>query len=259
MLGAGRSGTSLTAGLLRSAGYHMGDRPIPPRRANPRGFFEDLEINRLNETVLASLVPRRPSPRRVGDLLFRHVPPPSLCWIARLPLSTVVRPRPDLAERFRAFTEARPFCYKDPRFCYTLPAWRPYTPPSTRYVLVFRRPTSTAHSLLRDVREQPRYYGDLRIEPEDAYRTWRLQYQHALRHLERDAGRGLADRWLVTHADQLLTPAGQDRLALHTGADVDRSFAEPRLQRSRTEAPVPPSLAALYAALCEQAGWHPAA
>ena len=43
ILGAGRSGTSLTALLLQEAGYHVCTRSHPPDEGNPFGYFEDLE------------------------------------------------------------------------------------------------------------------------------------------------------------------------------------------------------------------------
>ena len=45
ILGSGRSGTSMIAGILHKAGYFMGDNLYPPRSANPKGFFENWEIN----------------------------------------------------------------------------------------------------------------------------------------------------------------------------------------------------------------------
>ncbi|NIM13858.1 MAG: sulfotransferase family protein, partial [Candidatus Aminicenantes bacterium] len=49
ILGSGRSGTSMIAGILHKAGYFMGDNLYPPRSANPKGFFENWEINEINE------------------------------------------------------------------------------------------------------------------------------------------------------------------------------------------------------------------
>ncbi len=56
VLGCGRSGTSLVAGLLASAGYFMGPRLHPPREANPTGFFEGEVVKDVNEALLDPLV-----------------------------------------------------------------------------------------------------------------------------------------------------------------------------------------------------------
>jgi hypothetical protein len=53
ILGSGRSGTSMVAGLFRNAGYFMGDKLHEPRHSNPLGFFEDAAVNNINESILA--------------------------------------------------------------------------------------------------------------------------------------------------------------------------------------------------------------
>ncbi|RME58681.1 sulfotransferase family protein, partial [Candidatus Parcubacteria bacterium] len=59
ILGSGRSGTSMVAGTLAKAGYFMGTQFVPPRESNPKGFFEDHEINDINEAILKKVVPHR--------------------------------------------------------------------------------------------------------------------------------------------------------------------------------------------------------
>jgi hypothetical protein len=36
----------------------MGDNLLPPREANPKGVFEDDEINRINEALVACAIPQ---------------------------------------------------------------------------------------------------------------------------------------------------------------------------------------------------------
>ena len=44
----------------------------------------------------------------------------------------------------------RPFCYKGPRFCHTLHAWRPHFDlNSTVFVCIVRPPVKTARSIAR--------------------------------------------------------------------------------------------------------------
>jgi hypothetical protein len=57
ILGSGRCGTSMAAGCLAKAGYFMGEQLLPPRSANPKGLFEDEEINDINEQILAAYCP----------------------------------------------------------------------------------------------------------------------------------------------------------------------------------------------------------
>ena len=59
VLGSGRSGTSMLAGMFRSAGYFMGTDYITPRDSNPKGFFEGREVNDINEKLLQRVVPTK--------------------------------------------------------------------------------------------------------------------------------------------------------------------------------------------------------
>ena len=52
--GMHRSGTSLVAGILRTAGLHIGDKLLGPDDFNPRGFFEDKDFVNLQENILES-------------------------------------------------------------------------------------------------------------------------------------------------------------------------------------------------------------
>ena len=66
VLGCGRSGTSLVAGLFRNAGYFMGENLLRPRDGNPLGFFEDREVNSINEELIGPLLPQRFSHQGIG-------------------------------------------------------------------------------------------------------------------------------------------------------------------------------------------------
>ena len=39
-------------GILYEVGYYMGDNLYPARNSNPKGFFENGEINSINESIL---------------------------------------------------------------------------------------------------------------------------------------------------------------------------------------------------------------
>src|SRR5436305_8301327 len=83
VLGCGRSGTSMVAGLFRSAGYFQGAHLHPARESNPRGFFEDAEVNNINEALLAPLLPERRFDHGVEYLT--DSPVQGQRWLARLP------------------------------------------------------------------------------------------------------------------------------------------------------------------------------
>ena len=50
--GMHRSGTSMISSLLQAAGVHLGDHLLAGNSANPRGYFEDLEIYAFHERLL---------------------------------------------------------------------------------------------------------------------------------------------------------------------------------------------------------------
>ncbi|MGH8162289.1 MAG: hypothetical protein ACRESR_09160, partial [Gammaproteobacteria bacterium] len=108
----------MLAGTLAGAGYYMGKNLYRARGANPKGFFESLAINAINERLLAPHAPLRSRwwPLRVWRRIF-----PSERWLAQLPAGTTVTASPSLARRIAKQVAHAPFALKDPRFCYTLP------------------------------------------------------------------------------------------------------------------------------------------
>lgn len=222
ILGCGRSGTSMLAGSLFGAGYYMGARLYRPRRANPKGFFESLPINAINERLLKPLAPSRSSQLflRIWRAGF-----PSERWLAELPVGTpLAPPSPHLVRRIRYQLGRRlPFAFKDPRFCYTLPAWRPHLPRDTAFLCIFREPGRTAASILGECAS---LYPDIRLNEDDVYAIWMAMYGHIL-HRHRHRG-----DWLFVHYDQVLDGSAHERIEQHLGTRIDRKFADKRLKRS---------------------------
>ena len=240
VVGCGRSGTSLAAGLLAASGWNPGEDLLPPDEGGPKGFFESRAINELNERLLAPyedsfLCPEGYSrPLRDGER-----------WLAVLPDDVEIEAPPGAEEAMRALIPAPPWCCKDPRFGYTLPAWRsPFG--DALFVCVFRHPLATAASIAREVR-----YGDLRMDVETALELWIAIYG---RLLERESAQG---DWLFAHYDQLLEPDGVARLGDAAGAPLDASLADRSLRHSRPDDAPPARTAALYDELCAAAGHAP--
>ena len=232
ILGSGRSGTSMTAGLLAQAGYFMGVSPNPTRLSNPKGQFEDRDINLLNEDILAPITESFGQGQR---------------WLARIPIDTAIPTSPDLETRIQELTRQSPFCFKDPRFSYTLPIWKPFLT-NTVFVCVFRDPASTALSMLKHAARAEHLQG-FSLSFADALEVWILMYRHIL---EKHRHQG---DWLFLHFDQVLEQAGQKRLAAFTQAVVDETFPEPDLRRSYSDHPVPPDTQKVYEQLCELASY----
>ena len=161
-----RSGTSAVARLLHRAGLHLGDDLVGARASNPHGHFEDLEVVRLHNDLLA----------RSGLTWQATASPP--------PLDSESRGRmAELAARRDAMRDA--WAFKDPRATLFLDEWRRVLP-SARFLAAIRHPANTVRSLHR--REARRFrsgHGDVarRVrfweEPGLALRMW-LAYNRAL-------------------------------------------------------------------------------
>src|ERR1043165_10164717 len=86
ILGSGRSGTSMAAGSLAKAGYFMGENLIAARKSNPKGFFEDVEVNMINEELLGYVVPARK--HLLGIEFFPSRPVEGQRWLSCVPVET---------------------------------------------------------------------------------------------------------------------------------------------------------------------------
>jgi hypothetical protein len=247
IVGSGRSGTSMTAGALAGAGYFMGHQVLNRGRINnPFGNYEDREINYINEHLLGQVMPE---PEVIQGLTYhKDRPRESQRWLGRLAVGTPVPLLHRFDARMRELTARKPFCFKDPRFSYTLPAWRPYLGDAA-FVCVFREPFKTVSSMLRQIRDAPHLRG-LELDYVGALEVWKLMYGHILE-THRHQG-----SWLFLHYDQLLTPEGLDRLEEFTGARVDRDFPRRDLRRTYAETEIPEDVRRMYAELCGLAGFH---
>ncbi len=236
----------MVTGSLAQSGYFMGHECWPGRDSNPKGFFEDREINQINEDLLAPLLPARP--RGFLKRFFRHRFVNMQRWLARIPVGTPVSASKEVAARIQKMTGCTPYCFKDPRFCYTLPAWRPHLG-EARYVVVFRNPATTTKSILKECREE-KYLQGLAINMDQALTGWTLMYQHILE-THRHSG-----EWLWLHYNQVLQPEGLNRLEAFAEAPVDRTFPDAALQRSMSNLPVPAATQSTYQQLCDLAAYR---
>jgi hypothetical protein len=247
ILGSGRSGTSMVAGTLAKAGFFMGDNLVKAKHSNPKGFFEDGEVNHINEVLLAQVL--RTRPRLLGRWFFQSWPITGHRWLAQVPLDTDMPCPAELSLKMRDLTEREPYCYKDPRFAYTLPAWRSLLKDSL-YVCVFRDPASTALSILKLVKDHIAPIQKEHITFEDALDTWTLTYRHILERHRREGA------WLFVHYDQMFTTEGLARLEAFVGAPVDHSFPESSLRRSISDDPVSKETLQTYKSLCALAEYE---
>ena len=247
VLGSGRSGTSMVAGAIGGAGYFQGDLLMPPTPGNPKGYFESFEIEDLNERLLAPMV--KVQPRFPLGGLFPSRLRRAQRWLAEVEPGVQFAPPPRLLRRIEALTARRPFCFKDPRFCYTLPAWRPFLGDAV-CVVVFRHPAVTAASIAQECRTE-RYLSNVHMDHDRAVRIWECMYRHIVQEHRHHGD------WLFVHFDQVLAGDGLRAIAERTGAAIDVGFPDPALRRSVVQQAPSASAMALYDTLCDLAGHVP--
>jgi len=246
ILGSGRSGTSMVAGTLAKSGYFMGNRLSEERESNPGGNFEDIEINRINEELLAQVAPKRPN--FLGNLLFRDRPVLWQRWLSRIPVGTEIPCPPSISQQIAALTQKSPYCFKDPRFSYTLPVWEPFLQ-NTVFVCIFREPASTALSML-NLSRKAKYLSNLSITFEQAVEVWYLMYKHIL---DIHSHRG---NWLFMHYNQALSKDGLAKLAAFTEATVDYSYPDPSISQSSSSHSTSLAAQQTYQQLCQLADYE---
>ena len=152
--GMHRSGTSLSASLLQSAGVFIGDRLMASDRGNAKGHFEDLDFVEFHQNVLQSqgisiagwtehraIAVQQQYLLPAQDLIFARIDYPIWGW-------------------------------KDPRTSLFLDFWSKLIP-DAKYVLIFRSPWEVVDSLFRR--------GDVifRTNPNFAIQQW-CNYNQAI-------------------------------------------------------------------------------
>ncbi len=251
ILGAARSGTSMATGVLRQAGYFMGNNLCPADSGNPKGYFEDRDINGINEELLAQVTPGRPA-GILGRVFFRKRPIHGQRWLVRVPVNTVIPTSPEMIARIKTLTQQEPFCFKDPRFCYTLPVWRPFMK-NVVFVCVFRHPAETAHSLLKEARRDSRNRGiRLDLNCADVLELWELMYRHIV-----EVHYPLGGRWLFAHFNQFLDGSIFKSLYEKIDRKIDSGFVDSTLKHFSTNGVMTPkSVLSMYHQLCRLADYQ---
>ena len=262
ILGMGRSGTSLLGGILYQAGYYMGENLYPPRPTNPRGFFECSMINCLNEDILkryrrvrssytSGSVVRAWSHRLGGGNLLNPDHRRLQGWLCDIPEEIPIQCRDEsITKRIQALVARTPFCYKDPRFSYTLPVWRRCLGRDTVFICMFREPGRAVASILKECAEM-RYLKGLRMDRRTALSIYVNMYRHVLRYND-----DVRDRIRFVHYDQLLSGTVLPVLSEDLGVGLTAAFVDQSLSRTRDNQPVTDAAANVYADLCARAGLH---
>lgn len=253
VLGCGRSGTSMLAGILHQAGYFMGDKLYQPGVSNPKGFFEWREINQINEAILS------PYGRRHFFRLIRKIreknsvasPGRNQHWLLSLPVRIRVRnDNPSVLERIKRVSARERFCYKDPRFSYTLPVWKPVLKPDTVFICVFREPQLTVVSILKECRTRE-YLNDLRINRRLAFQVWCRLYSHILAW-----NTDVRPHFFFVHYNQIYEGSALPSLSGVLDVELNAAFVDQNLKRPVSTMTLPKKAAAIYRRLCELANYR---
>ncbi|MCP3903971.1 MAG: hypothetical protein GY715_10090 [Planctomycetes bacterium] len=218
--GMHRSGTSLLASMFYHAGLHLGDRLLRPARANPRGYFEDVEFIAFHDDVL----------RRLGTTFYLE-PEPN---------GPVPAPCRERAEEMIAARDDRPaWGWKDPRTTLFLDFWRELVP-DARFVFAYRSPAEVIDSLRRrgDAELQRRYpgapflerFGVPRYRTRRALELWCSYNERIVSFVERDRARCRLVRFdaLAEVVGPLVDELCDDGVPLRRDADV-ASVVDPKL------------------------------
>lgn len=251
ILGSGRSGTSMFAGIMARSGYNLGENAdyLGANRANPKGFFEDLEVNTINEDILKKSLFE--IPERFRRKFFPFYTFYRARWLACFPLYYNFRADESIRRRIKKATEIGPFCFKDPRFSYTLPVWKEHLGEHTRYLVVFREPSKTAQSIVRECREN-RALRKLKMNEKRAMKVWLYMYCHILQ----NHASGDKKKWFFVHYDQAFDPEKMKQLENFTKTSLNMDFPVKKLSRSgESDMKVSIKLHEIYGRLNELAGY----
>ena len=179
ILGTGRSGTSLVAGLFSESVESYGGKTYLGNQSNPYGYFETADVNTINNELIAHAL----YPPRMYQLLRRYYPKyysdPAMYWLLPGNAGWKMKTPDAIRKRIDKLCEVHPFCLKDPRFTLTLSHWKPSLPPDTAYIVVFRDPSRTVDSVTRFLSD---HHAD-QVKPTEAqlYKQWFVSYRRLMK------------------------------------------------------------------------------
>lgn len=221
--GCGRSGTSCLAGLFDQGTYYLGDNLYPPSPSNPKGFYENAEINGINEQLIVESLYKECSPSLASEILSRFKP--GQLWLALLPQNLKISLSPELRKAIRNLIERKPFCFKDPRFAYTVDAWLKEVPEAL-ILCIFRDPSFTVDSILKECEVAP-YLKGFSINSSYAFDLWKSIYLRLLRMYKS------YNKIYFIHYHDLFEAEKLGKLEKLVGARLNKNFPERSISRSK--------------------------
>ncbi len=169
VMGMHRSGTSALARLFVDLGYDPGDNLMPANQDNPKGYWEDLDIYKLNNEILNSLFHTWD---KTEDTKVRKIN-----FLLNITLDLYANKAKDILTR--KLQKSNAIVIKDPRFCILLPFWNNIfekVNAQKHYFLIVRNPFDVAKSLNKR-------NG---IQEKDSFDLWQYYYLVCLQDLVSD-------------------------------------------------------------------------
>lgn len=225
----------MLAGMLHKSGYFLGDNLYPPRDANPKGFYEDALINQLNEMIIINCV------KSVGANPFAYRP--GQLWLARFPIDMKFPANEYQQSIIRGLAARAPFCFKDPRFAFTLEAWLSIAP-STIVLCIFRDPASVIASIFKECSTEP-YLFSFSISVETALAAWREIYWRLLTLYRKHTG-----IFFLSYRD-ILNGSVIPKMQEIVKTDLDMTMPEASLNRSKAVIPLDENTKLVFDTLLE--------
>jgi tetratricopeptide (TPR) repeat protein len=240
ILGAGRSGTSMLSGCLYNAGYFMGDNLYSPNYSNPKGFFENAVINGVNEEIILE------TRRKNDSKIFTHQPlERGQMWLEVFKEGVKIYASRATEEKISKLLSHEGFCYKDPRFSYTLPIWMKYLK-NMRFMVIFREPILTINSTIKECKQR-KYLQSVVMNNKRALEIWLAMYRGILKLSKGN------ENWMFVHYNQLFKKEKLTEIEQFLQTEIDKDFPDPNLKRSKPEGVIFADADILYRELCDRA------
>ncbi len=256
IMGFGRSGTSLMGGILHQAGYYMGDNLYPPRDSNPKGFFECGFINGINEKILQpyDFYLQDKSFPDLGKPHSPYCPGKGHRWLSYISKEAHVTSNDEsVSQDIKKAINVQNFAYKDPRFNYTLDAWLPYLKKDIVFICMFRDTADTIESIILES-ARAKYLANFAINYQIAEQLWINSYNHLFRKLNQgEYGRN----FFFIHYNQLLSGSVIGSLSNKLEINIDDSFVDPSLNRTRSNYKTSINAQSVFKTLCKLADYNP--
>ncbi len=235
IIGMHRSGTSALAGCLDILGLNLGTQLLPPTIDNPKGYFEKIAVNELNDKILAALNHRWHTPFIFDDTMLSEEKSKSFINECQQLLATELK-------------HTKQIVIKDPRISVLLPFWQKACEKiglEAKYIICLRNPAEIKESI------QKRDH----LTSQQIYIIW-LNYLFAAEKNTRHLSRFFINFDLLLKEPLNVLDQLSKNLPLSFQYDLQDStsrinaFLEPSLKHfNKTESILPPKVSNLYSEL----------